>query len=241
MKDGYRYKDGVLEIADYGDNSIREVEYRDYQDNIDELLIVENMIEELYKMKEVNDNNINRNIDYISKYKSLIPIIYGFTLCFSFLFGGFFSGYLNFSLGISKIIMIGSTFIVTALFAHKFFISNVKDEIKIYERLINGEELVLEMIKDKLRENKELLKILKEDVTRFKEEEIKNNFSYKQLDYVDKLNDLKKELDLYYYIGADENKMVEFYNNDTFSEHGFNEDEVKILKRILDKRVSQNK
>ena len=51
MKDGYRYIDGKLEITDYSDNGIRELEYRHYQDNIEEILITENTIEELWKEK----------------------------------------------------------------------------------------------------------------------------------------------------------------------------------------------
>lgn len=76
-------------------------------------------------------------------------------------------------------------------------------------------------------------------MTRDREDEIKNDSSYKQLRYVEKTEQLKKEIELYYYIGAYENEIIENYKNDTLEENGFKEEEVKVLKRILEKRVNQ--
>lgn len=245
MKDGYRYIDGKLEITDYSDNGVRELEYRHYQDNIDEILITENTIEELYKMKDEKEKNIEENKDYIYECKQLIPSLWICILVLTFFFSAGFSVILNLlSLGINYWITFLCTFAIISLFGNKFVLSELKQEKEDYERVIKGEELVLKTIKEELRKNKELLKELKNNMTSTKEDEIKNDSSYRQLNYVEKLEELKKELDLYYCVGFYESEMIESYNNgtlDTLEEKGFKKEEVKTLKRILAKRLNQEK
>lgn len=239
MKDGYRYVDGKLEITDYSDNGIRELEYRHYQDNIEEILTTENTIEELYKMKEEKETSIDEKQYKIYKCKMEI---YGCIWCIilsTIVFGGLFSVILNLLLAINNLITIIFSLIMFSFVLNKTNISPEKEKIEDLTRTINGEELVLETIKKEITKNKELLKVLKDDMVRDKENEIKNDSSYKQLNYVQKLEELKKEIELYYYIGAYENEMIENYKNDTLEENGFKEEEVKVLKRILEKRVNQ--
>jgi len=243
MKDGYRYIDGKLEITDYSDNGVRELEYRHYQDNIDEILITENTIEELYKMKDEKEKDIKKDKDYIYKCKEGILTIGAGILFFTFFLGGPLSIILHL-VGINYWITFLCTFIIISLFKYKFGISILKEEIKKFGRVIKGEELVLKTIKEELRKNKELLKELKNNMTSTKEDEIKNDSSYRQLNYVEKLEELKKELDLYYCVGFYESEMIESYNNgtlDTLEEKGFEKEEVKTLKRILAKRLNQEK
>jgi len=237
MKDGYRYKDGRLEITDYSDNGIREVEYRHYQDNIDEILITENTIEELNKMKEEHNSIIEKNKAYISQCKGLIPIMFLCMFFLTMLFGGGLSVILKISLEVNYWVTIVSTFIALN-FGGMYFSSLIKEEIKKYKRVLAGEELVLKTIKEELNRNKILLKDLKNDMTRNRVNEIENDFSYKQLDYVGKLEELKKELELYYFVGAYESEMIDSYKTDTLDEKGFETEEIKILQRILEKKVS---
>lgn len=242
MKDGYRYIDGKLEITDYSDNGIRELEYRHYQDNIEEILITENTIEELHKIKEEKKNSIKESENKLSECKGLIPAIWFCVLALTFFFGGSASVVLNLLLAINHWSTIICSFIIISLIFKEIAISPLKEEIEDLTRVINGEELALEETKEELRKNKELLKVLKNNMTRDKEDEIKNDSSYKQLNYVEKLEQLEKELDLYYCVGFYENEMIENYKNNTLDEleeKGFEKEEIKTLKRILEKRVNQ--
>lgn len=47
MKDGYRYKDGKIIVSDYNpiNGNVRQEIEREYQDNIKNVLITENIIE----------------------------------------------------------------------------------------------------------------------------------------------------------------------------------------------------
>lgn len=239
MKDGYRYVDGKLEITDYSDNGIRELEYRHYQDNIEEILITENTIEELQKRKEETKKDIEENINEISERKGLIPVTWVCILAITLVFGGSISVILNLLLAINNWSTILCSFIIISIIFNKIVISPLKKEIKELTRDFNGNKITLQAIKEELSKNKELLKVLKANMTRDREDEIKNDSSYRQLSYVEKLEQLNKELDLYYCVGFYENEMIENYKNDTLEENGFKEEEVKVLKRILEKRVNQ--
>ena len=47
MNDGYRYKNGKIIVLEYNANNAnaRREKEREYQDNIDEILVAENMLE----------------------------------------------------------------------------------------------------------------------------------------------------------------------------------------------------
>lgn len=54
MKDGYRYKDGKIIVSDYNSDNgnVRQEIEREYQDNISDVLITENVIEYLNYLKK---------------------------------------------------------------------------------------------------------------------------------------------------------------------------------------------
>lgn len=241
MKDGYRYIDGKIEITDYSDNGTRELEHRHYQDNIEEILITENTIEELQKRKDETKKDIEENINEISERKGLIPATWVCILAITLVFGGSISVILNLLLAINNWSTIICSFIIISIIFNKIVISPLKEEIKELTRDLNGNKLTLQAIKEELGKNKEMLKVLKANMTRDREDEIKNDSSYRQLSYVEKLEQLNKELDLYYCVGFYENEMIENYKNDTLDaleENGFEKEQIKTLKRILEKRVN---
>lgn len=242
MKDGYRYIDGKIEITDYSDNGIRELEHRHYQDNIEEILITENTIEELQKRKDEKKKSIVETKNKLLECKGLIPALWFCIFAITLIFGGGISVILNLLLAINNWITIICSFFIIRLIFNKTVISPLKEEIKILYRVINGEELTLEEIKEELSKNKELLKALKDNMTRDKEDEIKNDTSYKQLNYVEKLEQLNEELDLCYCVGFYENEMIEKYKNNTLDEleeKGIEKKQIKTLKRILEKRLNK--
>ena len=53
MKDGYRYKDGKIIVSDYNaiNGNVRTEMEREYQDNIEKVLITENIIEYFEPLK----------------------------------------------------------------------------------------------------------------------------------------------------------------------------------------------
>ena len=238
MKDGYRYIDGKIEIADYSNNGMRELEYRHYQDNIEEILITENTIEELYKMKDEKEKYINETYYLIYEYKDEIKACLKCILLSTIVFGGLFSILINLLLSINNLITIIFSSIIFSILLNKYHILPLKEKIKDLTKSINGNKLVFETIKKEISKNKEKLKELKDNLIRDKESEIMNDSSYKQLNYVDKIKELKKEIELYYYIGAYGNEIIENCKNNTLEEKGFKEEEIKVLKRILEKRIN---
>jgi len=224
--DGYKIKDGKVIVVNYDEYGDVDSEEREYQDNIEELLIAENVEEHLNKLKleadkEIKDNEykIERNNIAIGNDWFIIFIsnFFGLTLC----------------LAIPWIPLIIS-FIGTMLLVVPKIISKKKENKKI-EKEILGNKLTLEGICEQVKKNQKDLRRLRND-NRCECENVRNG--YKQFDLVE-LDDINKYLDLWYFVGYNEEDMNCAQNNQYLEEYledkNFRLEERKTMKRILNR------
>lgn len=231
MKDGYRYQDGKVIVSDYSSDKIRTEEKREYQDNIDEILITENIVEYLDDLEDdmMEDvEEIGNKIDVC--YLEIIGNVIGMISLFIVL--GIF---LNLVISNSIISIIISSLLSGGYYGLKK-ISPILKKLDEYKKDKNGLDLKLKGIEEEIIENEAKLVILEIDDKRDKEEEVKNNNEYKQLDYVDKLQEVEDYLDLWYQAGKNEEEYLEYLDQGILDEELgkiFEQEDRTVLKRVL--------
>ena len=161
MKDGIiKYKNNKVLVNDFTDLNFagEEIEY-DYQDNIKDILLKENIIEELEILKE----NINTkiafrkrsilNIKQMKKTFTIISIILGI-LCIS----GITLGSVSLGYGVVKSILIGALASGFTVGLSSYFILSGYNSLEIRDNHeIKGYELEKEQLENELNKNKNTL------------------------------------------------------------------------------------
>lgn len=227
MIDGYKIKDGKVIVVNYDENAAVEQEEREYQDNIEELLIAENVEEHLYSLKEKAEEDI-KNYQYkITRRQSdigdAITGIVGITAIGAFL-----------CLLKPWIPLLVAFFGSTSFLGIKYIIP-LKKEIKETRKTIAGTELSLEGIEEQIKKNQRDLRRLQSD-DRKENDNIRSG--YKQFDLAE-LDEIDKYLELWYFIGENEEDCIWSQKNDWLDDYlydrNFNSEEVKTLKRIFNR------
>jgi len=243
MKDGYRYQDGKVFVTDYSNGNERKIEIRHYQDNIEEILITENVLEKLNseynKMIDIyNEDNIN-----LQGLKSAIPMAFLCVLMGTVIFGGLIS--LLFTSWLPLFLI----FAILLGVVYKFSIINIIEEIKELKKTLNGYDFTIESMEKEIEKQMKKLKELEDNITREKidnDNEDKNRIQsgeYIQLDYVDRLKELREYLSACYAVGCLQdylpNSMNDFVNGNTkeLSKDFVSFEKVKVLRKKFDDRM----
>ena len=190
MNEAYRYKDGNVIITGFIDNEATK-EIRPYQDNIDKILINENIIEWLNSFKNAIIFDIEDNKYHIDCGKTCIkvsiPIIIASTIVLGIIFNMILSNIMQ--SGILSLLTTSTVF-------GKILIYDQIKQTKQSKKIIEVNEIELQEIE------KEIEKVLKETQEleqckeKVKEEEIKKDSSYRQLNYVEKLKKIREYLEM---------------------------------------------
>ena len=204
MKDGYRYQDGKVFVTDYSNGMERDVQIRHYQDNIEEILITENILEKLNSEYNKLIDIYNQEVYNLENEKSIIPMAFLCILMITFLFGGVLS-LLLFMVGIKPLITLILFFITSLGLTYKFSIKGVIEEVKEMKRILKSYDFTIESIEKEIDKQQDKLKKLEDNITRDKlDTEDMNRVQrgeYIQIDYVDKLRELREYLGLCYAVG----------------------------------------
>ena len=213
MNDGYRYKNGKVIVSEYNaDNAnVREEKEREYQDNIEEILVAENMIEYFKGLrKEVKDDidrkNSSINAEKISMYICLIPAIFA-NACI----GGGISAILKFCLHLSGLLPMISldniaqiAFLIstsgTAIYYINKIIKPSNENIQSLKKQINLSKFTIKTISEEIERQKTLIKKLncdkRKDNTQSLEyvSQCKNSSDYIRLDYVEQIDNIEENI-----------------------------------------------
>lgn len=213
MIDGYRYKDGKIIVSDYNsiNGNIRQEIEREYQDNIEEILVAENMIEYFTEEKEkVNDTISEQHNSIFSKELAMvitaIPAIF-LNSCFA----GFLSAIIKLCLHLGGVLSMFSSdnirnlaLIICSSITIVLYITKVviptKRDIQNLKKELSISKFTLDKIVNEIIKQKALVKKLSDDKRKDKEEslaydsEYKWNTDYIRLDYVDKIHEASSNL-----------------------------------------------
>lgn len=234
MKDGYKYENGLVKVVDYNENNVRTFETRDYRDNINEILMTENEIEHLQSKKNYYCEQKSR---IEKKLEDLTFKIFRCGMWFAgvFLFCSMWCPLLFQNNLIFSFIVLGG---ISASGFGLCSASNITKLSKLNKKL-QGVESILQGVEDKLEDNKVLMRRLENDTRREKEEEAKKSCEYKQLRYVNKLNEIDEYLDLWYNAGfyqSDISCCEREETLDIYLDKKYGAENVKTMKKIISKR-----
>lgn len=243
MKECYKYDDGILEIIDYDDDYKKTTIKREYQDNIEDILCLENEIEHLEMNKKLLLEDIeefNNEFKYLNKRKRgtalrtcVIPLVITYIIDYINLnfglniFNDIFS---NISIDETKII----TFVLSyALvnYVHKM-ISYHLDE----KELNNGLKVLnldIELLNEMLEKRKNKLETLNNIKQKINEKELNTN-RYINVNYKEQLRELKNDLRIYNELTNRYDEFLKYYNNNCLEENlqnEFNGYEIDMIKK----------
>jgi len=227
MIDGYKCRDGKVIVVNYNKCDVKTETEREYQDNIEELLMCENIEEYLNDYKydmELKKKGRENSIENWKQEKygrgAVICVIQVVLMVLSAFF---------------KPVLLGGI-CVTFWFLYKKYLGVCSKKIKELESEIDGIELTFDGIEDELKKNKVKIRRLTNDV-RVEKEDISSE--YKQLNYVEELKKLKEYLELWYVSGANQKNFLAYIEDDSLEDEiceDFSDTEIKTIKRILTDR-----
>ena len=232
MKDGYKYENGLVKVVDYNENNVMTFETRDYRDNINELLMTENQIEYLQSKKNYyceQKSRIKRKID--ACISNIVLWVAKFAIFFILGCMVSLATFLE-SLSIIHIAIVG--LISAGGFGLCSSIS--RKELGKLDNQLQGVDSILQGIEEKLEDNKVLIRRLENDTRREKEEEAKKSSEYKQLECVEKLNEIDGYLYLWYDAGFYESDILYCESEetlDTYLTRQYCEEDAKTMKYII--------
>lgn len=227
MIDGYRTKDGKVIVVDYDIYNTGREKEREYQDNIEELLMAENVREFLYDYRSKVKESIGKNNHEIKEWKderscriiviSVVTVLVGVISA------------------IFKPVLLFGSILIGSILGIKFA-NDCTKMIRYCERKLAGEELTLEGIEEEIEKNKIELRRLVND-KRVECENIKGR-NYVQLNYVQKLKELKDYLELWRVVGEGEEKLLRYDKRDKLYAKladDFEQEDIKTMRRILNR------
>jgi len=212
MKDGnIIYTDGKVFIDNYNlKEGTLEVQEREYQDNIKEIIKTENFIEELENLKIQIENDINENIGLIESFnggkKTYIKMWIGATI---------FAGILSLVFSPNMIITstLAMSLLSTSFFGFFYYLD--KQRVKFAKKEIKCFQLQLEELEIELNNNNLLLKELENNKTKTNQKESEEK-KYDNINNIhrEKCKQIKKQLYLYRHIIFNEKEFLKYYNED---------------------------
>ena len=221
MKENYIYSNGEVIVTDIQDGYVDLKKY-EYQDNIEEIFVVENMLEELEKNKVQIKSEIKMYDTHIYKdlFKTFATMGGGSEL-FALLI---VSDSFKLLVSIFLILSFGSALILT------------KQGEKNSKKTANGYKLKLEYLEQLEEKNKKLLEKLKQNKTKNNIQKLENDKDTKTITYKQKLESIRDDLKIYQSIAMNENKYEKYYNKDALDsklKNEFTEEEIIKVKQYF--------
>lgn len=213
MNDGYRYKNGKVIVSEYNaDNAnVREEKEREYQDNIEEILVAENMIEYFKELrKEVKEDIAKKqnsiNAEKISMLICVIPAIF-VNACI----GGAISATLKFGLHLSGLLPMISldniaqiAFLMSSTGIVVYYVNNIikpaMKNIHSLKKEMSISEFTVNTINKEIEKQKVLVKKLHRDKKKHNEHSFeyvsqqKMSSDYIRLDYVEQIDNIEENI-----------------------------------------------
>lgn len=228
MNKEYTYKDGNIII----DNENGKQKVIEYQDNIDEILVKENIIETMEdKIQTLEEEcTLYKNDNLPTSLKVLLSGIFlTFCLVFPMAVGnyiGVFSS-LNFY---SITAMVISGVIGVSFLGVEYLID------KLYTKEEKGRQNQLQILRQDIKKEKNELQKLKECKTKDKEkaQAVTNITIVNDTKEIDSLNSY---LNAYYDLGYNDKKYSKYYKNGTLEEKlssKYNEEEIDLVKNYIE-------
>jgi len=222
MNKEYIYINGKVIVED----EKGQKEKTEYYDNIEEVLIQENVIEQIEnEIQKINEemrySNINKKFDKILIISSLIITIL-FTLGLSL--SNTITTSINFIESLASCFMapILGGIITTYIYAIR----------KNDQKINNAQKIQIELLEKRLEEEKNKLNLIK----KINNKEIKEEFYVEKIYDKKVLEQLKKEIQLYYTCAYNENKFNKYYQNNQLQEkleNKYSDDEIELIKDYL--------
>ena len=251
MKESYKYEDGIVKIVDYDNDDNKKIIKREYQDNIEDILIIENEIEELENNKEAvleDANDYNDKIKIISKNKRrtalkclIIPNVLRYIINFINLDLGLeiFNKIYEYNSITEKEILL---FIFSStLVYYTFEMINYNLAQKHVNRNLNILNLDIEILNEMIQKRKNKLKDLNDIKQKNNEKELNTN-SYINIDYKEKLKDLRNDLRIYSELTNRYDEFLKYYNENSLEENlidEFNDYEIGLIKKYYKAKVKR--
>lgn len=252
MKQEYKYENGEITAYDDKEGFIDSIEY---QDNIKDIFIKENIIEQIEEDIPLLKNEIANIKKHLKKLKKTVwvPVI---GLFLTSLLAPSFTVYIISSAAkvsfatIDLVATVSLSKMLTLFFCPVFTVIGGLMSYENYhfyknkKKELNGKTTEVELLEKDLKEEKESLEILKQDKRKDKEEKIKNNPKQK-IDNKTYLNYLKDIRALYFDIGYNEQKYIKYYNKNKLNKKMkkyYSDESIEIIeKEIKEKVKSLNK
>ena len=246
MNKGYTYIDGKVIISDEDGNHITN----DYYDNLDQVLVQENIIDDIeFKMKRLgieSDRYKRVEFDPILLKSIGVGLLVGPPLAIWMCTGTnpytVHTDISNNIFGSANLVLVttvamGITFLPLAALEA----ANEYHKYKVARMKLNGNESETKYLKNQLEIEKEKLEELKKDKTTNNE---MKNFKLKEVNDLKELNDLKEKVKLYYELGYNEKKYLQYYKKDKLEKilpDEYNEEDIKLAKEYFKSKVKTRK
>lgn len=234
MKDGnIIYTDGKVFIDNYDlKEGTLEVQQREYQDNIKEIIKIENLIEELQDSKIKLENDINVNTELIESFndgkKSYIKLWIVATI---------FAGILSLVFSPNMIITstLAMSLLSTSFFGFFYYLD--KQKVKFIKKENKCFQLQLEELETELNNNNMLLKELENNKTQKNQKEAEEK-KYDNINNIhrEKYKQIKKQLYLYKHIIFNEKEFLKYYNEDKLDDklkEEYEPEEIATIKKYF--------
>lgn len=204
------------EIVSMSDNAIvldenGNQEKREYSDNLNEILVVENIIEKLEeKGKRISKQMANRMNEILSlekekkKTKIIMSVIYVIFLFLPFIFN------------INNIVTAILSCTLFNTVARGYVIVLFNGAINDYKNQIEGNKAEINYINNELKYQKEYLEKLEKEKT--KKEDISDELKLEKVNDEEKINEVNQKLKLYYKCGYYYDKLLKLHDKDKLKE-----------------------
>jgi len=233
MKEKYIYENGKVFVVDQKENKGADLNKLEYQDNIEEIFITENIIEELRKeyseTKEIIEST-KKTINARSYSKAAI-VIAGISSLFAI------TGYLA---SFNPTLL--SVPFVPGFFSYIIFFVIIFKNKQNAKKQLNGFNLELNKTIDEISDYEKKLQQLKNDRSKKNETNMKNEVI--SISHKEQLEELKHILNLYYNIGYYEKAFSEKYEKDqidTQLHESFSEKDKVLIKSYFKELENKKK
>lgn len=233
MKESYKYNNGEVEILDYNSEGIKTIINREYQDNIEEIIDLENELEGLSNRKNDLNNQIIDKKDVFSKIKdklkhyTLLGVLLGL-ICLD----DSFSTFREVLFALVPVVGIADLVVIIPE------LSLLKNREKINRKI----RLRIDNI-NKISENKKNdLEILNKNESRINEDAIKGIDKYISINYRDRISELDNNLKKFDDVINNDKGLLKLYEEGTLEENlsdVCNEEQIEIIKKHYKSRVKK--
>lgn len=250
MKESYKYENGKVKIIDYDFDDNRKIIEKEYQDNIEDILDLENEIEYIEFNKYSAFDEIKSSENDLKEVRSnkrktaLICIIIPNLISYIINYINIDFGLNIFNNAIENIITENEILIFifsSTLIYYSYKMVNYSLKERNIRRLLEAININIEMLEELLTERKNKLKVLNDLKEKNNEKEINDNKNI-NIDYKEKLKKLREELIILVEIAARYDEFLKYYNNNCLEEYlseEYDKYEIEAIKKYYKNKVKR--